>query len=159
MKSRMSMLIHLLVLFTQTFLCSPLIHFHSPCTTTGGFALQQQQQQLLYMSLVPSTITSFLCNTNAETLESEYPRPFKGLRYAARVMYDGTRFRGWQDVADPRIRTIQNTISKAISKRFDTKITVTGASRTDRGVHAQGQTIHFNVPYEVCCRPMFLYLI
>ena len=38
---------------------------------------------------------------------------------------------------------------QAISRRFDTYISITGASRTDKGVHAQSQTIHFNVPYKV----------
>lgn len=112
----------------------------------------QQKQQPRDTSLARSTTTSLSCSNSIEerSQESEFHRPFTGLRYAARVMYDGTRFRGWQDVADPRVRTIQHTISKVISKRFNTKITVTGASRTDKGVHARGQTIHFNVPYEVC---------
>ena len=68
------------------------------------------------------------------------------LRYVARVMYDGTGFRGWQD-NDAKLRTTQGVISRALSRRFDKTIRVTGASRTDKGVHARGQTIHFDIPF------------
>lgn len=72
-------------------------------------------------------------------------------RYAARVMYDGTSFRGWQDQAversreGTRIRTVQGVLCKQLSSRFNAKTTCTGASRTDHGVHSRGQAIHFDV--------------
>ena len=68
-------------------------------------------------------------------------------RYAARAMYDGTGFKGWQTQdTDKVVRTVQEMIGKQLCTRYDTKITVTGASRTDLGVHARGQALHFDLP-------------
>ena len=81
------------------------------------------------------------------------------LRYVARVMYDGTRFKGFQDLTKSKIdetglplysnshppNTVQGILKKALSERFSTKISVIGASRTDTGVHSRGQAIHFDV--------------
>eukprot|EP00596_Hydrurales_sp_CCMP1899_P004210 CAMPEP_0119046234 /NCGR_PEP_ID=MMETSP1177-20130426/45275_1 /TAXON_ID=2985 /ORGANISM="Ochromonas sp, Strain CCMP1899" /LENGTH=251 /DNA_ID=CAMNT_0007019109 /DNA_START=294 /DNA_END=1049 /DNA_ORIENTATION=+ len=44
------------------------------------------------------------------------------------------------------IRTVQAIIAKQLSARFNTPIRVTGASRTDLGVHARGQAVHFDLP-------------
>lgn len=70
-------------------------------------------------------------------------------RYTARVMYDGTRFKGWQDLGPQKnsdIQTVQGILKAKLSQRADTQIFVTGASRTDAGVHARGQAIHFDSP-------------
>jgi tRNA pseudouridine38-40 synthase len=67
-------------------------------------------------------------------------------RHVCRVMYDGRRFKGWQDQNDPDQRTVQGTIGQHMSKRFNVPIKVTGASRTDHGVHSRGQVIHFDIP-------------
>ena len=66
------------------------------------------------------------------------------IRYASRVCYDGSKFHGWQD--QKVIRTVQGTLSRTLSRRFDQELRVTGASRTDQGVHAQGQVMHFDLP-------------
>ena len=63
-------------------------------------------------------------------------------RYASRVAYDGTSFKGWQDVQDAKLRTIQGTLNDALSRRFNTSVKVTGASRTDKGVHSRGQVLY-----------------
>ena len=55
------------------------------------------------------------------------------------IAYDGTDFFGWQIQKDPDVRTVQGETEKALSRLFKTDISVTGASRTDRGVHALGQ--------------------
>ena len=55
------------------------------------------------------------------------------------IAYDGTAFFGWQVQKDPDVRTVQGEVQKALTKLFKTDIEVTGASRTDRGVHAMGQ--------------------
>lgn len=65
-------------------------------------------------------------------------------RYVARVCYDGTAYRGWQE-QDPKTRTVQATISRELTRRFGTTIKVSGASRTDFGVHARGQACHFDL--------------
>ena len=68
-------------------------------------------------------------------------------RYVSRVMYDGTGFKGWQTQdSDRKIRTVQEMIGRQLTTRFNTNISCTGASRTDLGVHARGQAIHFDLP-------------
>ena len=65
-------------------------------------------------------------------------------RYRARVAYDGTAYSGWQ--FQDKMPTIQGEIEKAISRKTGTLTRVVGASRTDSGVHARGQGIHFDMP-------------
>jgi len=65
-------------------------------------------------------------------------------RYIARVMYDGTNFQGWQ--SQPGAVTIQDEIQKILSQRYQTKVHLLGSGRTDAGVHARGQLIHFDLP-------------
>ncbi|MEM7756331.1 MAG: tRNA pseudouridine synthase A [Planctomycetota bacterium] len=69
-------------------------------------------------------------------------------RYALTLAYDGTDFRGWQaqtqppegDATEPTVlRTVQLEVTRAVQRICrDPSITVTGASRTDTGVHAGG---------------------
>ncbi|BDR57241.1 tRNA pseudouridine(38-40) synthase TruA [Xylocopilactobacillus apis] len=67
-------------------------------------------------------------------------------RYKAILKYDGTKFSGFQLQA-PRLRTVQGVIEKALVKMSKgERIVVFGASRTDAGVHALGQVIHFDYP-------------
>ena len=86
--------------------------------------------------------------------------PQQYTRYVARVMYDGTSFRGWQDQAveksreGTRIRTVQGVLTKQLSSRFNKKVTCTGASRTDLGVHSRGQAIHFDVWNQAVCEDL-----
>ena len=53
------------------------------------------------------------------------------------LSYDGTGYHGWQVQADAR--TVQGTLLDAARRRFGADTRVTGASRTDAGVHALGQ--------------------
>jgi tRNA pseudouridine38-40 synthase len=57
------------------------------------------------------------------------------------ISYDGTDYHGWQ--SQPKKRTIQGLIEENLGKITQKKITVTGAGRTDAGVHAQGQVANF----------------
>ncbi len=58
------------------------------------------------------------------------------------IEYDGSFFSGWQFQIERR--TIQNELEKALSQVADHKITVHCAGRTDSGVHALEQVIHFD---------------
>lgn len=67
------------------------------------------------------------------------------IRYKMIVQYDGTHFAGFQ--IQPNDRTVQGEIQKAL--KIMTKgleIIIHGSGRTDSGVHAIGQVIHFDYP-------------
>jgi tRNA pseudouridine38-40 synthase len=58
------------------------------------------------------------------------------------LAYDGTRFSGWQ--TQKTDRTVQAVIEDALAKIHGHPVGVTGAGRTDAGVHAAGQVAHFD---------------
>lgn len=68
------------------------------------------------------------------------------VRYKAVIAYDGTNFNGFQ--RQPQGRTIQEEIEKTLTKMASQPIEIHGSGRTDAGVHALGQVIHFDFPYE-----------
>ena len=58
------------------------------------------------------------------------------------VSYDGTNYAGWQ--LQENAVAVQQRVEEALEKLIHTPIRVTGASRTDAGVHALGQRFHFD---------------
>lgn len=58
--------------------------------------------------------------------------------------YDGSKFNGFQ--RQPKVRSVQKEIEKALSKIYDKKIEIKGAGRTDAGVHANMQVASFDAP-------------
>ena len=69
------------------------------------------------------------------------------VRYKATISYDGTLFSGFQ--RQPNARSIQEELEKTLLRlNSGTPVTVHGAGRTDAGVHAYGQVIHFDLPQE-----------
>jgi len=57
--------------------------------------------------------------------------------------YDGTRYRGWQTQKNTD-RTVAAVLERAASDLFGEPIRLTGAGRTDAGVHARGQVANFH---------------
>ena len=69
-------------------------------------------------------------------------------RYKIKIQYDGTNFLGYQ--VQPNGRTVQGDLEKALkimSKGHTIKSR--SAGRTDSGVHAFGQVIHFDYPFPI----------
>ena len=64
-------------------------------------------------------------------------------KYKAIVEYNGTNYRGMQKQKDENIKTIQGVIEDALSKFANRKTEIEYSGRTDSGVHAIGQVIHF----------------
>ncbi|HTR00375.1 MAG TPA: tRNA pseudouridine(38-40) synthase TruA [Candidatus Acidoferrum sp.] len=65
-------------------------------------------------------------------------------RIALGVEYDGSAYSGWQTQLNPRFDTVQESLEAALSKVADHPVTVLCAGRTDAGVHASGQVVHFD---------------
>lgn len=64
------------------------------------------------------------------------------MRIAAILEYDGSRFSGWQ--AQAGRRTVQAEVERALGRVADEPVRVTVAGRTDAGVHAAAQVVHFD---------------
>jgi len=64
-------------------------------------------------------------------------------RYQIKVEYDGTNFVGWQYQKNGL--SIQEILQKAIFQFSNEEVSITGAGRTDAGVHAIGQVAHFDL--------------
>lgn len=68
------------------------------------------------------------------------------MRIALVLEYDGTQYHGWQ--AQTGLHTVQQSVEHALSKVADTSISIVCAGRTDTGVHATNQVIHFDCDKE-----------
>ena len=77
-------------------------------------------------------------------------------RFKITIAYDGTNFAGFQ--TQPKQRTVQSVLERAVNKmsKEDEYITVFGSGRTDAGVHALGQVVHFDFPHEMTAENMQL---
>lgn len=64
------------------------------------------------------------------------------MRIALGVEYNGADFFGWQ--SQPGLVTVQGTLEQALSAVANEPIQIICAGRTDAGVHATGQVIHFD---------------
>ncbi|MDP9070001.1 MAG: tRNA pseudouridine(38-40) synthase TruA [Actinomycetota bacterium] len=76
--------------------------------------------------------------------ESARATPLEGasLRVRMTIAYDGTRFHGF--AANRGVQTVGGTLAAAITKVVGHEVELTCAGRTDTGVHAWGQVVHFD---------------
>jgi tRNA pseudouridine38-40 synthase len=70
------------------------------------------------------------------------------MRIALGVEYDGAPFEGWQ--TQPHRRTVQDALEAALAQFAGEALATICAGRTDTGVHACGQVVHFDTS---CARP------
>lgn len=73
-------------------------------------------------------------------------------RIACRIEYDGSRYSGWQSQSHPGVVTVQDELERALSKVASVPLRVHCAGRTDTGVHAFSQIIHFEAPIARSCK-------
>ena len=64
------------------------------------------------------------------------------VRVRMTVAYDGSSYHGF--AAQPGLRTVAGTLAEALGKLLGHPVEVTGAGRTDKGVHAWGQVVSFD---------------
>ena len=76
-------------------------------------------------------------------------------RYFIELAYNGTRFHGWQ--VQPNAKSVQGLLEHALGTICREKISVTGAGRTDTGVHASYFVAHFESEKENLDHPDFTY--
>lgn len=69
------------------------------------------------------------------------------MRYVLKIAYDGTDYAGWQ--CQKNAVSVQETLEKAVQTAFGICVRLTASGRTDAGVHAVGQTCHFDAELTV----------
>ncbi len=69
-----------------------------------------------------------------------------GGRVALALSYDGTSYNVWQQQHSPSMPSVQDALEQALSRVANESITVQCAGRTDSGVHAAHQVVHFDSP-------------
>lgn len=84
----------------------------------------------------PASFGVFLCMTDRIDSGTQ--------RFALGIEYDGGAFHGWQ--VQPRQRTVQACVERALAHVADAQVPTICAGRTDAGVHALGQVVHFDSP-------------
>ena len=78
------------------------------------------------------------------------------MRYLITLSYDGSKFFGFQRQND--LESVQKDVEKVLTDYFGYQITIKGAGRTDRGVHANGQRAHFDINQPVNCNLLKKYM-
>lgn len=79
------------------------------------------------------------------------------MRYFLELQYNGTAYYGWQ--RQPQQVSVQGTLEKALSTLLREDILVTGAGRTDTGVHTSYYVAHFDCSSPIENQEQFLYKI
>ena len=68
-------------------------------------------------------------------------------RVALLIQYDGSNYSGWQ--RQKNSITVQEILEKALLKVTNTVVKTFAAGRTDAGVHASGQVVHFDINHVI----------
>ncbi|WP_020408841.1 tRNA pseudouridine(38-40) synthase TruA [Hahella ganghwensis] len=88
-------------------------------------------------------------SANSESVESVYPLSSlaltPGKRVALLLGYEGAKYHGWQ-AQNSGVASVQAELERALSKVADQPIQVVCAGRTDAGVNATQQVVHFENP-------------
>ena len=71
------------------------------------------------------------------------------MKYLVSISYDGSKYYGFE--RQPKLKTIQGEIERVLKKISKEDITIKGAGRTDRGVHALDQKAHFELSNNIPC--------
>ena len=74
--------------------------------------------------------------------------------YQIKIEYDGTKFVGWQSQKNGI--SVQEILEKKLKKLLKKKIKIIGAGRTDKGVHAFGQSANFFFKGQIKDKKTFL---
>ena len=74
------------------------------------------------------------------------------MRYFIYIEFDGTAYSGWQ--IQPDSPSVQQTLEEGLSLFLREQVSVTGAGRTDAGVHAQEMVAHFDLENPQDCNWM-----
>ncbi len=69
------------------------------------------------------------------------------MRYLASIRYDGSKFYGFQRLN--KHKTVQGELEKVLTKLNKNLVEIKGAGRTDRGVHAYNQVVHFDLNIDI----------
>lgn len=76
------------------------------------------------------------------------------MRYFLRLSYNGSRFHGWQ--SQPNATSVQQTIEDSLAVLYSRPVALTGAGRTDAGVHARCMFAHFDLEEGIADKRRFL---
>ena len=104
------------------------------------------------MSLTGENVRPSALAGASNTRPEVVPQRARLHRLWAKVEYDGTDFFGFQVQAVER--TIQGEIERALEAITGVETRVSGAGRTDRGVHARGQVVAFEVEWKHSLRDL-----
>ncbi|MFB6421889.1 MAG: tRNA pseudouridine(38-40) synthase TruA [Candidatus Malihini olakiniferum] len=74
-------------------------------------------------------------------LDRNFPQAPDVIKVALGIEYNGSHYYGWQRQA--KVESVQEHLEQALSKVADEPITIFCAGRTDAGVHATNQVVHF----------------
>lgn len=75
-----------------------------------------------------------------------------GTRVACRIEYDGSHYNGWQSQPHAGVVTVQDQLESALAEIANAPVRTHCAGRTDSGVHAFSQIIHFETPVARSCK-------